>query len=271
MLLALLICWAGDGKPHYAWMAEKQTIPYISDIGASSLQPLFIAMSAVTVVTFDLVFIIERWLRHKGRLTPNTSVWQKVYAACSIIAAIIGAAGLILLSIFDVAHHKRMHDTFLGVFILGYVVSAIFVCWQYQRLGIHYRQHSVLRASFWMKLFFILAEVCLAIAFGTTSKTHRYNAAAVLEWTIAFLYGFYVISYAVDFLPALQTKHHKHDKTEMQVAEEGGQATMGDGAVQSQQYFRHNGPHTNGHTSHHTGHNQYTQPTQSVAQSSTNF
>lgn len=73
------------------------------------------------VVTFDLVFIIERWLRHNGRLTPNTSVWQKVYSACAIIAAIVGAVGLILLSIYDVAHHKRMHDTCLGVFIIGTV------------------------------------------------------------------------------------------------------------------------------------------------------
>jgi len=239
MLLALLISWSANGKPHYAWMADKQTIPYISDIGAGSLKPLFIAMSVATVVTFDLVFIIERWLRHSGRLTPNTSVWQKVYSACSIVAAIIGAAGLILLSIFDVAHHKRLHDTFLGVFIIGYIVSAIFVCWQYQRLGIHYRQHSILRGSFWMKLFFILGELCLAIGFGITSKLHAYNPAAILEWIIAFLYGFYVISYAIDFLPALQTRHHKHDTTQMQAAEEG-QAAMGDGAVQSQQYFRHN-------------------------------
>jgi hypothetical protein len=45
----------------------------------------------------------------------------------------------------------------LGVFIIGYIVSAIFTCWGYQRLGIHYRQHSILRISFWVKLAFIIA------------------------------------------------------------------------------------------------------------------
>ena len=116
-------------------------------------------MSAVTVVSFDFVFVFERWLRHTGRLAQNTSVWQKIYSTCSIIAAIAGAAGLILLSIFDVAHHKHLHDGFLALFIGGYIVSAVFVCWEYQRLGVHYRQHRVLRMSFWVKLFFILQKI----------------------------------------------------------------------------------------------------------------
>ena len=129
----------------------------LPDIGAQNLKPMFIAMSAVTVVTFDLAFIFERYLRHAGKLAPNTSVWQKVYSLISIVAAIVGAVGLILLTIFDNYHHNRMHNICLGVFIIGYIVSAIFICWEYQRLGIHYRQHSILRISFWVKLAFIIA------------------------------------------------------------------------------------------------------------------
>lgn len=48
----------------------------------------------------------------------------------------------------------------------GYVISAIFVCAEYQRLGIHFRQHRVLRASFWMKLFFILIERLSSLFLG---------------------------------------------------------------------------------------------------------
>lgn len=40
----------------------------------------------------------------------------------------------------------------------GYIISAIFICAEYQRLGIHFREHRVLRASFWLKLAFILVE-----------------------------------------------------------------------------------------------------------------
>ena len=198
-------------------------------------------MSAVTAVSFTLAFLFERWLRHSGRLAQNTSTWQKIYSICATVAAIVGAAGLILLTIFDCKNHDRLHNIFLGVFIIGYIVSAIFICWEYQRLGIHYRQHSVLRFSFWIKLFFIITEVALAIAFGVCSKKHIWNVAAVLEWTVSFIYCFYVLSFFIDFLPALRTKHHQSKQTEMQMLEEGGsQPPMGDGAADDHQYFRGN-------------------------------
>ena len=130
----------------------------MSDIGGQALQPMFIAMSAVTVVTFNLAFVFERYLRHAGKLARNTSVWQKTYSGLSIVAATVGAVGLILLTIYDNHDYQKMHDICLGVFILGYIVSAIFICWEYQRLGIHYREHSILRISFWVKLAFIIAE-----------------------------------------------------------------------------------------------------------------
>lgn len=248
MLVAMLSYWASTGKPIYVTMSDGQHIPYISDIGADTLKPMFIAMSAVTVVTFDLAFIFERYLRHTGKLARNTSVWQKVYSFCATFAAIVGAAGLILLTIFDCKNHNRLHNIFLAVFIIGYIVSAIFICWEYQRLGIHYRQHSILRISFWIKLFFIISEVCLAIAFGVCSRQHIFNVAAVLEWTVAFIYCFYVLSFFIDFLPAIRTKHHQSSETEMQMAEQGGRGAMGDGAAESGQYFRGNvAPATNGH------------------------
>src|SRR4051812_3871332 len=102
-------------------------------------------MSAVTVVSFDLAFILERYLRHKGRLAHNTSTFQKILSIMGIIAAIAGAAGLILLSIFDTLRHPKLHNGFLILFIGGYIISAVFICWEYQRLGFHFRQHSVLR------------------------------------------------------------------------------------------------------------------------------
>jgi hypothetical protein len=185
-------------------------------------------MSTVTVVSFDISFILERWARHTGRLTRNTSIWQKVESGLSIVAAIAGAAGLILLSIFDTLRHPKLHDGFLVLFLGGYIVSAIFICWEYQRLGIHYREHSVLRTSFWIKLAFIIVEVALAVAFGVCSNQGRLNTAAVLEWIVAFIYFFYVLSYFLDFTPALRTKHHQSHETEMQQAEAGGAGGEGD-------------------------------------------
>jgi hypothetical protein len=43
------------------------------------------------------------------------------------------------------------------------VLSAAFICAEYWRLGIHFREYRILRISYYMKLGFILVEVALAI------------------------------------------------------------------------------------------------------------
>ena len=61
----MIITWAAQGKPHY--VSEDGSIPYISDIGADILKPLFIVGCAITGVSFFLALVVERWLRHSGR------------------------------------------------------------------------------------------------------------------------------------------------------------------------------------------------------------
>jgi len=47
----------------------------------------------------------------------------------------------------------------------------------------------------------------LAIAFVACTFTGNYNPGAVLEWTIAFIFSFYVFSFYVDLYPAVKTKN----------------------------------------------------------------
>lgn len=192
-------------------MDPTQSIAYISDVGAQELKPLFIAGSAVTTVAVEIGFFADRWLRHRGRLARNLTLLEKVLSGLSMVFAIIGAAGLILLSIFDTWRHPRLHDVFLLLFIVGYVVSAIFICWEYQRLRRNFGYIKILRISYWIKIFFILVEVALAIAFVSTNWSKTYNAAAVLEWTVAFIFTFYLASFIVDLWPARHTHDHEFD------------------------------------------------------------
>jgi len=69
-------------------------------------------------VFLDLSFAAERWLRHTGRLARNSGVAEKVLSALSIVFAIAGTCGLILLSIFDTLRYPRLHDGFLLLFML---------------------------------------------------------------------------------------------------------------------------------------------------------
>ena len=238
-LLAMLGRWVAIGSPIYYESfnySYGQTYPYISDIGATSWgKPLFIAGSAVSVVVFDVAFVSERWLRHRGRLTQNYSISEKILSGLAIAAAIIGACGLIFLTIFDTVRYPRVHTSMLVVFIAGYIVSAIFICAEYQRLGIHYRDQRILAASFWIKLAFIFVEIALVVAFGVMSYQHHYNRAAVLEWVISLVYIFYQWSFIIDFLPATRTKNKsdrylppvKRGDDEMAMNTEAGGNMMG--------------------------------------------
>ncbi|KAI9800597.1 MAG: hypothetical protein M1833_003255 [Piccolia ochrophora] len=209
MLLALFIVWIVQGSPHYPSMTPTQRIAYISDIGAQGLKPLFIAGCTLTTIFLDLSFLAERWLRHRGRLAKNTTRTQKVLVAMSIIFAIIGTIGLILLSVFDTLRYPRLHRVFLLLFMLGYIVSAVFTCAEYQRLGKDYRQHRVLRLSFWIKLVFILVEFGLVIGYGVCLYQDQPQPGAVIEWIIALIFTFYVLSFIVDLYPASRTKKHR--------------------------------------------------------------
>lgn len=209
MLLGMLLHWIIDThRRYYPSMPEGTKIAFISDVGAQSLKPLFITGSVLTTVFLDLSFLATRWLRHSGRLAPNKSWGEKVLDILTIVFGLIGTAGLILLSIFDTYRHNKLHDIFLLLFMGGYLISAIFICWEYQRLGIKYREHVVLRASFWIKLSFILIEFFLACVFAGTTFTHHHDVTAVFEWTIAFVFTFYILSFALDLYPAVYTRSY---------------------------------------------------------------
>jgi len=208
MLLTMFIHWEVIGHPIYPSEEKGQTIAYISDVGAFALKPLFISGAVVTTVFLDLGFMAERWLRHTGRLAPNTSTAQKVLSVLAIICAVAGSCGLICLTIFDTYHYPRTHDGLLLLFIAGYILSAVFLCAEYQRLGIHYRNHHILRISFWVKLLFIIVEVIMAIIFAATSWGGHRNVAAIVEWLIALIFTFYVLSFLLDLLPSVRSRHH---------------------------------------------------------------
>jgi formate hydrogenlyase subunit 4 len=133
----------------------------------------------------------------------------------------------------------------------GYIVSAIFICAEYQRLGIHHREHRHLRISFWIKLAFIFVECALAIAFGVLNDRHHYNSAAVMEWVVALVYTFYVWSFAIDFIPAVTMKNgFKSQETEIEVAtamEEESRNRGYPGGIQQEEHAYANGNGVDGY------------------------
>jgi hypothetical protein len=79
-------------------------------------------------------------------------------------------------------------------------------------------------------------------AFGVCQKYDKYNVAAVLEWVISFIFFFYVLSFFIDFMPAVRSRRHGQSKaTEMEVAD----AEAAQGGDVAGRYYGINSP-TNG-------------------------
>jgi hypothetical protein len=115
-------------------MGSDQTVPFISDIGAQNLKPLFITGATVTAIFLDCAFASERWLRYQAHSAKNTAATDKALAALTIVFAVVGTVGLIMLTIYDTLHYNTAHGVFLGVFVCGFILSAIFMCWEFHRL-----------------------------------------------------------------------------------------------------------------------------------------
>lgn len=134
-LITLLIDWIAGGRVSYSSMEPGQTIPYISDVGAQELKPLFITGCIITAISLDCAFASERWMRHLERPWKDTDKSDRAFGILTIIFAFIGTLGQIMLSICDTARYPKPHTVFVLLFIAGFIISGIFMCWEFRRLG----------------------------------------------------------------------------------------------------------------------------------------
>jgi len=210
-LLAMLITWLAQGQPQYVSM--DGSIAYISDIGADILKPLFIVGCSITAVGFVLTLVVERWLRHKGRLPPDMRVREKVFSVLAILSSVVGGAALILLSVFDTKHYTTVHRLFLLIFMLGVWLTAIFSVVEYRWLSKDYPYTGRLRLAYRIKGAIAFILILLSVAFGV-AMYKAVNVGAVLEWVIAFGFAFYLISYFWDLRLSKPGKldNYSHEK-----------------------------------------------------------
>ena len=100
---------------------------------------LVIIMSSITAGLFVLSLFLERWLRHVDRIPGTIHSKQRTFDIVAIVMGIIGAAGLVILSIFDGPwpirrradrpdqNHETIHWIFAIVFIVFVALCALFV------------------------------------------------------------------------------------------------------------------------------------------------
>jgi len=195
----MLITWFATGQPHY--VSQDGNIAYISDVGADILKPLFVTGSVITALCFFASLVVERLLRHQGRLIPIFRQRERVCGFLAVLGSFIGGLGLILLSILDTKRHTSLHRFFLLIFMLGVALSAIFTIIEYRWISKDFNYFNQLRRAYTMKAFIATILIILAIAFGVClykDGTNFTDAGAILEWTIALGFTFYLLTFAYD-------------------------------------------------------------------------
>ncbi|KAJ5246837.1 hypothetical protein N7468_001820 [Penicillium chermesinum] len=214
MLCSMLGHWVTLGEPRYGRMRPGQTIPFISDIGAGEYKPIFMTGSIVSMFFLNLSFY--QFLQRKAH-------GSQACTYLSFIFSIIGSLGLVLLSFFDNLDYLSIHDSLVAVFMTGFLLSAAIICIEY----FYYRMSDkiydpALVTSFAIKSSFVIVELVFIFAFRVTAAVGdaQKNAAAVLEWVVAFIFTGYIISFAVDLRPspALDKRtdtHHEYQQLEM--------------------------------------------------------
>ncbi|KAJ5777354.1 hypothetical protein N7520_000600 [Penicillium odoratum] len=190
----------------------RADIRFISDIGAQELKPLFMTGSIITMLFMNVSFY--QFLQYKEHVS-------RVYMYLSFLFAIFGSLGLIMLSVFDNLDHLILHDSFVAVFMTGYLVSAVVICIDYFYLGQSSRVNKrMLMASFVIKLSFVIVELAFILAFRITAAagTIKKDTAAILEWVIAFTFTGYILSFIIDLRPSTQkdsVPRHEYQQLDM--------------------------------------------------------
>ncbi len=75
---------------------------------------------------YILSLFSERWLRHVDRIPGDHRKREKIFDWLAVFFCVVGAAGLILLGVFDAFAHSTVHWSMTVVFIVGTALSAIF-------------------------------------------------------------------------------------------------------------------------------------------------
>jgi uncharacterized membrane protein YidH (DUF202 family) len=207
MLIGMLISWSVQGRPEYNKTDNFNVVlVMISDIGATThLQTVFIVCAAVQGCFFVLSLAAERYLRHSGRLPPVNRRREKFLSALSIIFAIIGQIGILLVAVFDTVRHSRVHVSMLCVFLVGIGLSICCTTYEFFWLDKSYREKNRLRVSYFIKSIWLVVAIILAVCFCITWRKASRPVAAGFEWTLAFWYGLYLLILTYDLYPASHT------------------------------------------------------------------
>ncbi|KAI5949247.1 hypothetical protein KGF57_004846 [Candida theae] len=205
---------------------EYQDPVYLSDIGATNLQPLFISCAGFQAIFFVGTLAAGMFLRKTHRIQPYITKHQPRLAIASIIFAIIGQLGILFVSIFNTKNFHNVHLSMVGVFIAfiffacccDFGISFVFGTKPSLLDPVHdtvifgkSRTSNLYFVSFVSKIVWLVVAIVLAACFGYYMKHGNDSLSAKFEWCICFWYGFLLVLWSLDLIPSAVRKYRsKH-------------------------------------------------------------
>lgn len=205
MLISMLAYWGGEGRPIWHWLYGYDISPkdykknygsvgliYISDIGTTKMQGVFIAFSLCQGIIYTstvFVWYVINYTNKNDYLSPQEmpvddtetnseegleeqkpEVHRKkffkfthhernlIYA--SIFFAFIGSAGIFFCSIFNTRDFHHVHLSMVGIFLAGLAISVILTSTSFILTGkdVYIKENNVSEHSigykFWTKEYY---------------------------------------------------------------------------------------------------------------------
>ncbi|ODQ80397.1 hypothetical protein BABINDRAFT_161343 [Babjeviella inositovora NRRL Y-12698] len=230
MLIAMLVAWSIQGRPDRYWfMSFSETMDpvFLSDIGATSLKPLFAVGAAVHGALAISAVVAELFMRRrkagesKRLLITYTSKHQERMKIASIFTITISELGILFTACFDIDHYNDVHFTMVAVFIIFMLFTILMDLMTYLIFWIHfYKIHKsaldpdateyipddntylYFKWSFIVKFVWLVAAAVCVLGFLIAMVKNENSLSARFEWSICFWYGVLLLIWMCDIFPA---------------------------------------------------------------------
>lgn len=135
--LGLIFYWvvASHKTTTYPTMHAGQTVPYLSDIGANQMKPLFISGFSLSAIFFSLGLTVDRWAIALSLPRSSISKWQRMRSILMVVFVWLGSAFLVMMTALDSGSTRSIHIIFLFVFFFKYAGLAVTFCWELRSHG----------------------------------------------------------------------------------------------------------------------------------------
>ncbi|KAI0479430.1 hypothetical protein GGR56DRAFT_673353 [Xylariaceae sp. FL0804] len=195
-LTVLLARWLALGRPQYPGQVNPW-VPFVSDIAAQTLQPVFIAGCCLTGAGFlGTVFAVHH-VRYAPRFygLADDRPWRQAASLLALAAGLASSLALVFLAVFDTDDNHRAHRYLLGGTFAGLFVSAAattVVWWDQTRGPVVFKG---LRKWCLFNISLVACQAVIGITFVSFMWAGYYRVSGILEWCLTYLGSFWLMSF----------------------------------------------------------------------------